>query len=114
MTETNPNVLRRRWERFAVELNVKVSILQAGDSLVFHCTGTDIGLGGLSVFVPRDLNAGQGLNMELAIPYSQKGLALRGVVRNRSGFNYGVEFVGITAKEQETLARACRALKLLK
>jgi len=38
---------------------------------------------------------------------------IQGVVRTRSGFNYGVEFVNPTPDHQEIIERTCRVFSLL-
>jgi len=102
---------KRRWGRYKVEIRLKVTLAGGGQS--FHGTGTNISKGGMRVFIPRELNSGEGVMLELMLPYSKEILILRGVIRNRDGFHYGVEFINIASRDQEMITRNCGVLALL-
>ena len=102
----------RRWERFRI--NVRVSLALTRDAAKFEFIGTahDISIGGMAMFVPNELRVGELMVITFTLPYS-KGLNVNGVVRNRQGFEYGVEFRSPSAETQAELERNCRALALL-
>ncbi len=103
----------RRWERHAVTIPVSVSLLVDGQRAKFHSQATDVSRGGLSVFMTREIAVGVGLQLDFVLPYSSTPLTMRGVVRTRTGFNHGIEFVGSTPEQQEAIERACKVLALL-
>jgi hypothetical protein len=102
----------RRWERFKV--TVRVHIVYTRDGVKLECDGTahDISIGGMALFLPRELKVGEAIHVTFALPYSDT-VALTGVVRNRRSFEFGIEFVNPDARVQAELTRNCRALSLL-
>jgi len=103
----------RRWERHAVTIAVSVSFLTDGQRAKFTAQASDISRGGLSLFTSREIAVGTSLQLDFILPYTSTPLVLRGVVRTRSGFNYGTEFVNPTPEQQEIIERACRVFSLL-
>jgi hypothetical protein len=49
----------------------------------------------------------------MMLPYSREALSLVAIVRNRSGFRYGMEFKDTTDAQRQTILRTCSALALL-
>ena len=84
-----------------------------GQRTKFHSQACDISRGGLSLFLTREIDIGVGLQLDFVLPYSSTPLTLRGIVRTRSGFNHGIEFISPTGEEQEMIERACKVLTLL-
>lgn len=103
----------RRWERHAVTIPVAVTSLVDGQRSKFNAQATDVSKGGLSLFTTREIAIGSSLQVDFVLPYSSTPLALRSVVRTRSGFNYGIEFLSPTPEQQEIIERACRVFSLL-
>lgn len=103
----------RRWERHAVTIPVSVSLLVDGEPAKFHSQATDVSRGGLSVFMTREIAIGVSVQLDFVLPYSSAALTIRGVVRTRSGFNHGIEFVRPTPQQEEAVERACKVLALL-
>jgi hypothetical protein len=97
-----------------VDLPVRITFNE-GDKVVSHYgTGTNISEGGMRVFVPRDLEMGKRITLELRLPYHREELMMEATVRNRVNFDYGVEFVSPTQEELEAIRRNCRVLNLLR
>lgn len=105
--------LKRRFKRYQIEVRLKISVCNKGSSAAFHGTGTNISKSGMRVFIPRELEVGDSISLEVALPYSKDPLDIRAIVRNREGFHYGVEFSKISARDQEVLSRNCGVLALL-
>jgi len=105
---------QRRWERYAVKIRTKITINRDGETSSFYGEATDVSRGGLKLFIPRDIETSRVILMELAFPYNSKPMVIRGIIRNRTGFNYGIEFMRVSAFEQDTIAQSCKALQLLK
>jgi hypothetical protein len=100
----------RRWRRYKVEVRVKVMLANRG---AVYGQGSDISEGGMALFVPTELDAGQTIKAELTLPYCREKAVLRGVVRNRDGFRYGVEFSALTDHEKVLIQRVCHALAMI-
>lgn len=105
---------QRNHPRFRVDIRLKVITGIATNSKAYFGRGSDISEGGMRVFVPADLKVGESVTLELALPYTDRKVLVRGVLRNRMGFSYGVEYSASTTQdERELISRACRALSLV-
>ena len=100
----------RRWSRYKVEVRVKVVLPNRG---AIYGQGSDISEGGMALFLPTELENGQTIVSELLLPYCREKALLRGVVRNRAGFRYGIEFLKLTDHEKLLIERVCKALAMI-
>ena len=100
----------RRWQRYRVEVRVKVKLQNRG---AVYGQGSDISEGGMALFIPTELELGQTISAELMLPYCQEKVSLRGVVRSRSGFRYGIEFSVLSDHEKVLIERVCHALAIV-
>ncbi len=80
----------RRWRRLRIDLPVRILRRQTA---AIHGRGTELNGGGMRVFGVIDLSVGDVIALEFALPYWKQLLRLRAVVRNRSGYTYGLEFI---------------------
>ena len=104
----------RRHKRYRVDLRLRLLTGPANNHRTIFARGSNISEGGMRVFVPADLVLGELVTLELMLPYSEHKIVVRGVLRNREGFSYGVEYaVSTTDAEREQIARACKALALV-
>lgn len=100
----------RRWGRYKVEIRVKVVLANRG---AVYGQGSDISEGGMALFIPTELEVGQTIQAELTLPYCREKVSLRGVIRNRDGFRYGLEFSVLTDHEKVLIQRVCHALAMV-
>lgn len=104
----------RNHPRYRVDIRLKLITGLASQPKAFYGRGSDISEGGMRVFVPAELEIGEAVMLELALPYSERKVQVRGILRNRLGFSYGVEYApSTTSEERHAIARACRALSLV-
>jgi c-di-GMP-binding flagellar brake protein YcgR len=113
MSELEADKSKRRFERFEVETRVKVSVIRKGEKIQFSGTAHDISVGGMAVFLGGDLAVGETVTITFALVFSTQ-LVLQGVVRSRSRYEYGIEFLNVGKTQQDEIVRNCRALSLLK
>jgi len=104
----------RRWERHDVTLTVSVSALLNGEPVSFSGQASDLSRGGLRLFLTRTVELGTCLQLEFKLPYYSMPLAVKGVVRNRSGFSHGIEFICATPYQQEMIERTCKVFGLMR
>ena len=109
-----PGRPRRRWERHDLTIAVNVTTVVNGVRSAFSGQACDISIGGLRLFLAREIDPGTSLQMEFLLPYYSVELVVRGVVRNRNGFTHGIEFVSPTPEQQEMINRTCSVLGLLR
>lgn len=95
-----PSVDKRRWRRvhFAVPIRVTVT---SGARNVIDTQGSQMNPGGIGFSTDADLPVGA----QVEVAFTQYQLTLTGVIRNRAGNVYGVEFAATTAEENEHLER---------
>jgi hypothetical protein len=104
----------RRFRRYRVDIRLRLITGPANNHRTIFARGSNISEGGLRVFVPADLVLGELVTLELMLPYSEQKIVIRGFLRNREVFSYGVEYAAsTTAAEREQISRACKALALI-
>jgi len=95
----------RRWQRHAASIPVEVTVFLNGARANYRGEASDISRGGMRLFVPRELDSGTSVTLEFVIPYQALKFNICGVIRNRSGFNHGVEFINATPDQQQMIER---------
>jgi len=111
--EMNPPEDDRRWERHSIVIPVSVTVFLNGERLNLRGEASDISRGGMRLFLTRELEAGTSLVLEFLIPYNTTEFVVRGVVRNRVGFNHGLEFLNPSPLQEQMIERTCKVFKLL-
>ena len=103
----------RRWQRFKVDLRIKVSYQSDGKRLIVFGRGSDVSSGGMSAYIPADLVAGETVELELTLPYSPHPIKINAMVRNRADFRYGLEYGQLSKEYEQLLTRSLSALALV-
>lgn len=80
----------RRWARQTVDLPVKVGICRDSETVLVPGRVTELSEGGMSLYAGMSLRPGDLLEVEFELPVPQ---TVQAVVRNRTGYNFGLEFV---------------------
>jgi hypothetical protein len=73
--------------------------------------GHELGLVGMAVHAPIDLKEGDTIQIMFQPPNSKTRFGLAGIVRNREGFRYGIEFSHLGPAEAAELTRVVNSLK---
>lgn len=103
----------RSWARFPIHTRITLSYTRSGQANYIHGQGGDICEGGMSVFIPLDLDVGLELKLSFNMPYRSSPVQLKAVVRNRARFRYGLEFTDLTPEQKEMIEAACKTLSLM-
>jgi PilZ domain len=90
---------KRRWRRLHFTVPVRVSLGESRHGTVINSRGCQMNPGGIGFFADSDLAIGGEVEIEL----TDYQLTLRGVIRDRTGDRYGVEFLATNAEENEQL-----------
>ena len=85
-----PQSSPRRWERQSVDLPVRIGIYNNADPIQIPGRVTELSEGGMSLYAGMALKPGDLLEVEFEMPFPR---TVQAVVRNRAGFNFGLEFV---------------------
>jgi len=103
----------RRVPRYSIDVAVRVSLVKNAQKQTFSGRGSELSEAGMAAYVPAELNLGDRVSIEMMLPYSREALSLVAIVRNRSGFRYGMEFKDVTDAQRQNILRTCSALALL-
>jgi hypothetical protein len=94
---------RRRWRRYHFAAPVRVTIEKPRHTTPMDTHACQMNDGGIAINTNAELSIGAQAKIEFALLSFDFPLTLRGVVRNRAGNQYGVEFLVTSAAEQEHL-----------
>jgi hypothetical protein len=101
--DQQPN--RRRWERHPFDGQLRVVVDHATDRTIFDARGVRLSEGGICLFAAANLPVGSHVKVEFNNPLTHEPIRVRGKVRNRSVYLYGVEFLSDEFEDQQRLAR---------
>ena len=104
---------RRRWRRHHLDVPIRVIVHRAAKTSVFVGRGNELSEGGLAITAGVELKTGDAAEIEFTPPYSGVPIRIRGVVRNRAGYRYGMEFVAQGEREEEQVNRLKTMLLVL-
>ncbi len=95
-------------ERRDVRVLVRIGVEGREDQVHFFGNTVDISLGGVLVEVDRPLNIGEDVSLSLVLPQKARLIDLKGRVVRRAkddgeAYRYGIEFIGLGAKERLAL-----------
>lgn len=95
--------LRRNVPRHGLSVPLDVIALRSGipDSLPGRCT--DISEAGLGAAVAGELAVNQPVALEMKLPHLALPLRTRAIVRHRSQFHYGLQFVNLSVEQREMI-----------
>jgi hypothetical protein len=94
---------RRRWRRYHFAAPVRVTIEKSRRTTLIETHACALNDGGISINTNADLSLGTPAKIQFLPPSFELPLTLRGVVCNRKGRHYGVEFMVTNAVEKEHL-----------
>src|SRR5215510_10812704 len=86
----------RRVPRYSIDVTVRIGLVKNGQKQTLSGRGSELSEMGMAAYVPAELNIGDRVSIEMMLPYSREALSLVAIVRNRSGFRYGMEFKDTT------------------
>jgi hypothetical protein len=90
----------RRWPRYRINVPVRVVVQRPDKTVIVTGRGTELNEGGMALFAGVELNVGQRVQIEFTPPYNGQPLRVRSVVRNRTGYNYGTEFLLLNREDK--------------
>lgn len=93
----------RRWRRSRLTVPIRVTIENPERVNVMNTRGSQMNDGGLAVRADRELAIGDEAEIKFTPPHFYPFVRLRGVIRNRVGDLYGVEFLAKSATESRQL-----------
>lgn len=85
----------RRWPRYHVRLPVNIAAKTGAESVAVPGLVSEVSRSGMELYGGVDLHPGDVMEVEFQTP---GGMRIAGVVRNRSGFCFGLEFSDLWAE----------------
>jgi hypothetical protein len=96
---TEPQILStRRYRRFKLDVPVRVIVQTEDKTRYIDGRGNELNEGGLAVSVGAEIELDDKVEIEFTSPYGQP-IRARAVVRNRTGYRYGLEFLNETPED---------------
>jgi PilZ domain-containing protein len=96
----------RRWPRHEANLPVQVALLYGMNRTVVPGRGTEISEGGMALYAGVDLKLHDLMDVEFLTP---SRACVTGIVRNRSGYCFGLEFLSPLSAEGDLRSPALPA-----
>lgn len=94
----------RRWQRYKLSVPIRVILNRASKVTIIDGRGNELSEGGMALTAGVELEPGHQIAVEFTPPYSMP-IRVKGTVRNRFGYRYGIEFVRDGVEEAEVVAR---------
>jgi len=94
----------RRFSRQKVDLPILIVVPMHDRTKIVQARGNDVSENGLAFFAGIELRVGDNIFIEFTPPYSGKPVRVAARVRNRSGFDYGLEFAPGDLQQQQRVA----------
>lgn len=112
MNRTVPQdeALSRRYVRYPMDSRLVVHVHRAAGVISFWGRTSELGEDGIGGTLTGEVEPGEAVTMELALPLAANPLKFRALVRYRSGLRHGFEFLTLTQEQHETVERVCRLL----
>jgi hypothetical protein len=101
----------RHYARYRTELPVIVKVLGKDGYMRIHGRCFELAEAGLGAVITSELNSGEMVTLEFAIPELPHAFVIRAVVRHRMGFLHGFEFISPTAEQVAHIKTLCRTLQ---
>lgn len=99
----------RRWTRHKLDVPIRVIVRNQEKSRVIAGRGKEISEGGMAVFAGVELRLGEKIEIEFTPPYGMP-IRVQGIVKNRNGYCYGVEFFAVDDEQMTEKDRLRTAL----
>ena len=103
----------RRWVQHKIDVPIRVIVNRSLKTSVVPGRGNELSEGGMALTAGVELNPGDEAAVEFTPPYSGTPIRIRGIIRNRKGYRYGVEFLTTNDQEAEEAERLRAMLRLM-
>ena len=103
----------RRWLRYKIDVPLRLIAQRTTKTLTVQGRGRDLNCGGMAVFAGIELAIDEQVAVEFTPPYSGHSIRVRGFVRNRRGYTYGIEFIAENDADYRNVGQLESILKTL-
>lgn len=103
----------RRWWRYKVNVPIRVIVRNVTKTTIVSGRAFSLSDGGMGMFAGTELNPGDQMAVEFTPPYSSPPIRVEAKICNRTGYNYGVEFLTESNSQKQDVAALCQHLSSL-
>jgi hypothetical protein len=100
----------RRFPRYPADIRISVQVFRPTGTVSFWGRSTELGEDGVGGTLTGEVEPGEVVSMELALPATTYPLKLRALVRYRTGLRHGFEFLALNREQKDALHRICEIL----
>ena len=100
----------RRFARYPADIRLSIQVFRAGHSIPLWGRSSELGEDGIGATLTEEIQPGEVVSMEFALPVTAFPMKIRALVRYRTGLRHGFEFLAISAQQREMLRRVCELL----
>ena len=100
----------RRYPRYAMDVRMSVQVFRAGAVSYFWGRSTEFGQDGIGGTLTGELEVGEVVSIEFALPTSPMPVRVRAIVRYQIGLHYGFEFLTLTVAQRAAVMATCERL----
>lgn len=104
---------KRRHARVPVDVRMMVRVTTSAVTTRLKARSVDISESGLACRIPEELNDGQPVMLEFALPLCPEVFHVQAVVRHRRGSRHGFEFVALADNYKQQIAKVLESLPTL-
>jgi c-di-GMP-binding flagellar brake protein YcgR len=111
--ETNGAIDARRHPRYEIDTEVDVATVGARDQRVMRGRSLNISQVGMAGIFVTGWPSGTAVTLKFPVPVVSNPLSVEAIVRSRSDYRYGFEFIELNPIQREIISKTCRTLALL-
>jgi hypothetical protein len=100
----------RRFLRYPIDVRIVVHVHRATGVTSFWGRTSELGEDGLGATLTGEIERGEAVTIEFALPLAAYPLKFRALVRYRTGLRHGLEFLTLTEEQHQSVERVCRLL----
>jgi hypothetical protein len=100
----------RRFPRYNADMRIAVQVFRPAGSVSYWGRSHELGEDGIGATLTGEVEPGEVVSLELTLPAATQPIKIRALVRYRSGFRHGFEFLALDARQKEALHRSCAML----
>jgi len=112
-SSTLPTTSTRRWHRYKISVPIRVVLATPSKTTIIDGRGHELSEGGMALMAGVELRLEDQIVVEFTPPYSNSPIRVKGAVRNRQGYRYGIEFLWESAVEANQVDRLRQMLSVM-
>jgi c-di-GMP-binding flagellar brake protein YcgR len=103
----------RRFPRYEIDTEIHVAMFGKEKQEVTRGRALNISQAGVAGLFVGGWDMGTAVNLKFFVPAVNSPLSVGAIVRSRSDYRYGFEFVELNPAQREVIDKTCRTLALL-